>query len=87
MRNLPVTAKISKEGHLEVGGIDCLGLVKEFGTPLYVLDEQTLRQRCREYKTSFRTRHNDTDIVYAAKALCTSPSACPARTPIQVMSA
>jgi len=72
MRNLPDTAKIMKNGHLEVGGCDTVELAKEFGTPLYVLDEKTIRNRCQSYLKSFRKYYQNTDVIYACKALCTA---------------
>ena len=72
MRNLPDTAKINKQGNLEIGGYDTVELAKEFGTPLYVLDEETIRNRCREYLQSFRKYYPNTDVIYACKALCTA---------------
>ncbi len=71
MSNLPLTAKSNKKGHLEIGGCDVVDLAKEFGTPLYVMDEATLRDRCRQYMTSFRTHYPNSDIIFASKALCT----------------
>lgn len=72
MRNLPDTAKINKHNHLEIGGVDSVDLAKEFGTPLYVMDEATIRNRCRQYIDSFRKYYPNTDIAYACKALCTA---------------
>jgi len=72
MRNLPNTTKINKLNHLEIGGVDCVDLAKEFGTPLYVMDEATIRSRCRQYIDSFRKYYPNTDIAYACKALCTA---------------
>ncbi len=72
MSNLPITAKVSKNGELELAGIPVSDLVKEFATPLYVLDEKTVRERCREYKTSFRSNYPNVEIIYACKALCTT---------------
>ena len=72
MRNLPDTGKINKKNHLEVGGCDTIELAKEFGTPLYVLDEETIRNRCQNYLKSFRKYYPNTDVVYACKALCTA---------------
>ena len=66
-----MTGRINKKGHLEVGGCDLIDLAKEFGTPLYVMDEQTLRDRCRQYVTHFRAHYPNTEVVYASKALCT----------------
>lgn len=67
--NLPITAKINKAGHLEIGGCDAAALAKEFGTPLYVLDEKDIRSQCQAYKTLFKSKYPNSDIVYASKAL------------------
>lgn len=66
------TQRINEEGHLEVGGCDCVALAREFGTPLYVMDEAELRQRCREYRNSFESRYPNVQIVFAGKALLTT---------------
>ena len=50
-RNLaPVTTAIDALGRLEVGGIAMGELAQTYGTPLYVLDEETLRATCRAYR-------------------------------------
>lgn len=72
MSNLPITAKILSNGHFQVGGCDVASLAGEFGTPLYVMDEKTIREKCREYTVSFRSRYPNVEVVYAAKALCTA---------------
>ncbi len=64
----PLTQKVDSQGHLLIGGCDCVELSKKFGTPLYVFDEDTLRSRCREFKTEFTRRYSDTIIIYASKA-------------------
>jgi diaminopimelate decarboxylase len=63
----PVSAEVS-EGHLVIGGCDCVALAEEFGTPLYVFDELSLRHRCAEFKTEFSQRYPDTTVAYSAKA-------------------
>jgi len=69
LRNIvPLTAAVDRAGHLTVGGCDTVELAREFGTPLYVFDEEDLRARCREFRSEFETRHPDVLIVYAAKA-------------------
>jgi diaminopimelate decarboxylase len=65
MPNLPITAKINSKGHLEIGGCDAVELAEQFGTPLYVMDEATLRFQSAEYKKNFA----GFEIVYASKAL------------------
>ncbi|MDX6536188.1 MAG: hypothetical protein QOD37_529, partial [Gaiellales bacterium] len=42
----PVTAQ-SRKGALEIGGVSALELAARFGTPLYVYDAATLRERAR----------------------------------------
>jgi len=65
MRLLPDTSDVV-EGRLRVGGCDLVDLAAEFGTPLFVYDEDHLRSRCREAVEAFGT-----DVAYASKAfLC-----------------
>jgi len=64
----PLTAEISKKGHLLIGGCDVADLANEFGTPLYLFDESTLRHKCREFKDEFCKYHPDTVVIYASKA-------------------
>jgi len=64
------TMRINGAGRLEIGGVDTLDLVKEFGTPLYVLDEKAFRENCRRLKEAFASA-GDTKVIYASKAMCT----------------
>ncbi|MBN3033576.1 MAG: diaminopimelate decarboxylase [Candidatus Saganbacteria bacterium] len=68
--NLPVSAGMNERNNLTVGGCDLAGLAKEFGTPLYIMDERTVRERCREYVKCFRANYPNTEVVFACKALC-----------------
>lgn len=62
---------IERKGSLYIGGCDTTELAKTYGTPLYVIDEQTLRDICKDYKQAFST-YPHTRMMYASKALCTS---------------
>ncbi len=64
----PSTAEINEKNHLAIGGCDAAALAEEFGTPLYIFDEVTLRQKCAEFRDEFGRRYQDTAIVYACKA-------------------
>ena len=64
----PVTARHNEAGHLEIGGCDVVELCEQFGTPLFIYDEETLRQQCRAYTTAFSALLDDFEIVYASKA-------------------
>ncbi|MDD4178939.1 MAG: diaminopimelate decarboxylase [Candidatus Margulisbacteria bacterium] len=69
--SLPITAKTNKNSHLEIGGCDVAELAKKYGTPLYVIDEATLRENCRNYIDSFKAAYPNSEIAFASKALCT----------------
>ena len=65
------TLKINGKGHLEIGGADCVDLVWEFGTPLYVLDEAHIRNMMRAYRNTFLEEYNGNGTVYyASKVFC-----------------
>ena len=66
LRLLPDTAAVDADGRLSIGGCDLVDLAREFGTPLFVYDEEHLRARCREAVAAFGPGVN-----YATKAfLC-----------------
>ena len=50
------------------GGVDCLELAKNFGTPLYVYDTGIIKSRCRELRETFMERWENTTVRYASKA-------------------
>lgn len=61
---------VNEKGHLTIGGCDTLELAKEYGTPLYVLDENTIRSTMRSYVNSFKKYYNGNGMpLYASKAL------------------
>ena len=62
----PITTEWEK--HLTIGGCDTVDLVKKYGTPLYVIDEATLRAICKDYKNAFKDYKN-IKMMYASKAL------------------
>nr|RNJ69918.1 MAG: diaminopimelate decarboxylase [Leptolyngbya sp. IPPAS B-1204] len=66
---LPLTARVNGQNHLEIGGCDVPALVQRFGTPLYILDEATLRAACRQYRQAFQTYYpGESLVIYASKA-------------------
>ncbi|HWQ14610.1 MAG TPA: diaminopimelate decarboxylase [Roseiflexaceae bacterium] len=69
----PTTATINEQGHLEVGGCDAVALAREYGTPLYLLDEATFRSACRAYREALARHHGGPAAAhYAGKALLTT---------------
>ncbi len=66
----PLTVKRNELGNLEIGGCDMISLADKYSTPLYVIDEYTLRSICWDYKKAFQKYYN-VKFMYASKALCT----------------
>lgn len=67
--NFRDTLKINREGHLEIGGCDAVGLAKSFGTPLYVMDEKYIRDMCAAYRGVIEKEYGGRGLVlYASKA-------------------
>src|SRR5687768_9427270 len=64
----PVTTRRDAAGVMEIGGVAATELASVFGTPLYVFDEQTLRDRARAIRESFTGAYARSKILYAGKA-------------------
>ena len=63
--------QINAQGHLTIGGCDAVELAREYGTPLYVLDETGVRAACRSYRDSIDRFYGGRGMVcYASKAFC-----------------
>ena len=66
---LPLTATVNSRDCLEIGGCDVMTLVERFGSPLYILDEVTLRTTCRQYREALiRYYPGESLAIYASKA-------------------
>ena len=66
---LPLSAKIGQDGQLEVGGCQVSKLVEQYGSPLYIVDEQTVRTACQQYYQSFQRYYpGPSQVLYASKA-------------------
>ncbi len=62
---------INEQGHLTIGGIDAVCLAEKYGTPLYVIDEDAVREQCRTYREAAKAHFGaDALPLYASKALC-----------------
>jgi diaminopimelate decarboxylase len=65
---LPVTASLGDGGGLAIGGCGVRELVEEYGSPLYIYDEATLRGMCRDFVGSFTDEYPRTQVEYSSKA-------------------
>ena len=62
---------VNSKGHLTVGGMDTVELAAKHGTPLYLLDENVIREQCRTYiKAARQSFGEDALPLYASKELC-----------------
>ena len=66
---VPITTSIESDGKLSIGGCSIEELVKRYGSPLYILDEITLRKSCRAYKKALEKYYPGKSLpIYASKA-------------------
>lgn len=66
---LPLTATVNSLDHLEIGGCDVVTLVQRYGSPLYIVDEATLRTACRQYREALAAYYpGEALVLYASKA-------------------
>jgi len=66
---LPLSARVNSNDCLEIGGCDVTTLVQQFGSPLYILDEETLVSACQQYRDSFKQYYKgESQVLYASKA-------------------
>lgn len=64
----PHTARVNERHHLAIGGCDTYELAEQFGTPLYIYDETTLRAQASDALQLLRARWQDATLLYATKA-------------------
>jgi diaminopimelate decarboxylase len=62
------TSKVNDKGHLEIGGCDVINLAKEYGTPLFIYDEEYIRKKCKAFVSSFAEKGIKAQVAYASKA-------------------
>ncbi len=62
---------INESGNLTISGCDLQELAITYGTPLNILDENAIRENCREFTNTLKTTYPDYQVMYAGKALLT----------------
>lgn len=71
----PEGTKVDATNHLVIGGIKATDLLKRYGSPLYIFDEDSLRNKAREFQREFKSLYPDTAVLYASKAYINRPLA------------
>jgi diaminopimelate decarboxylase len=62
---------VNEKGHLTFAGRDTVELAQKYGTPLYLMDEDRIRERCRTYREALREAFGEgANALYAGKAAC-----------------
>ncbi|MCJ7691134.1 MAG: diaminopimelate decarboxylase, partial [Clostridiaceae bacterium] len=59
------------DNKLNIAGVSAEDLANEYGTPLYVMDEQLIRDNCRRFNSAFKASQEQNKIAYAGKAFLT----------------
>ncbi|MEG2985347.1 MAG: diaminopimelate decarboxylase [Peptostreptococcaceae bacterium] len=57
-----------RENQLYIGGVSCEELKEKYQTPLYIFDEELVRNNCREYVDNFKVSESGNRVAYAGKA-------------------
>jgi diaminopimelate decarboxylase len=68
----PLGTRVNEYGRLELGGCDAIEIAREFGTPAYIVVEDDLRGRAREFVDAISARQADYDVLFASKAFACS---------------
>ena len=71
----PDTLAVDEAGRLSLAGVRLASLARDYGTPLYLFDEATIRAQCRSFRQAFASRWPQSTIAYASKAYL-SPALC-----------
>lgn len=66
----PITTKVNDNGNIEIGGCDLVELANQYGTPLYIYDEETIRSIAKSYKDAFKD-YPKIKMMFASKAFMT----------------
>lgn len=65
---MDLNLKINENGHVDIGGADTVELAEEYGTPLYVIDEDRIRDNYKRVHNAFTKYYSNFKILYASKA-------------------
>ena len=64
---MPLTARVNSAGHLEIGGLDTVELAKQFGTPLWIVDYESIRASAQACQAGLES-YPSSSVLYAGKA-------------------
>lgn len=59
---------VNEKGNLTISGVDTVELIQEYASPLYVFDENYIRETCKAYRKSMEECYGEGLVCYASKA-------------------
>ncbi len=59
---------VNENGNLTFAGVDTVSLAEKYKTPLYLMDEDKIRNKCRTYKKALEENFEKSQVLYASKA-------------------
>ncbi len=65
----PITYTVNDKAEISIANIKLEDLAQKFGTPLYILCEETIRKRAQAYTQAFQKHYPNHLVIYASKAL------------------
>ena len=66
---VPISTTIDENGNLSIANCSINNLIERYGSPIYLLDEMTLRSSCRAYKKALEKYYPGKSLpIYASKA-------------------
>ncbi|MGL6298045.1 MAG: diaminopimelate decarboxylase [Methanobacteriaceae archaeon] len=65
---MDLNIKINNKGHLDIGGADVCDIAEEFGTPVFAIDENRIRDNYNRFYSAFSKYYGDFKVFYACKA-------------------
>ena len=60
--------KTNEKGNLTIGGVDAVELSDHYKTPLYVIDEERIKDNYKRLYNAFSSQYSDFKMFYACKA-------------------
>ena len=57
---------VNSSGNFTLGGADTVALAKKYGTPLYLINENDIIEKCREYRNAVKKYFSEKSAVYYA---------------------
>jgi diaminopimelate decarboxylase len=65
---MDLNLKVNENGHVDIGGTDTVNLAEKYGTPIYVIDEERIRDNYKRVLNAFTKYYSNFKILYACKA-------------------